>query len=484
MEGYLEAFDAIAPRVVAGRAVRTRLCSACGAPAVMAPDAGSFVCGRCSASTILSPRPQLESVALAARGARAPRRIVKSEYDIARAPQGLKKLAFPAFRELSAIEKLVAAYLEAQASLGGDAAGSYRSAAGGGDRAEAERRLLWASRLVSSVLPSDRVLAARPLLEQAFELCRDPHNQALACCQLARIAQRVGDADAAREWLAGVPDQTEELAVDSARRECLLHFTAETHPDVLSIVGRTAGELPVAPAQELAFGLARVACYERLDEPSAALEALQSLLGAYELDIADAIRREPRHSPVRVALERDVDERRRKAKPQLWAYGMGFFIAVLIGLAASYWGRVVDVTCTRPGVGDPASCEIQESVWGWQVSSTTVRQVRDAIRRLYRGDKNKQTYVLALTTERGETIEVSPLGDSQENVDSQVARLNAVMHQDGVSQATVKITNDGPLLVGAVAFAAALAMPLFGAARFLAARRPRGAAARVLAALD
>ena len=431
---------------------------------------------RCGAVTPLEARPDLEAVAAAARGAGPTRNAVSAAHDLARIPSGLEKLAFPAFGELSAIEPLFA---ELRAALQPQGTEGYRRAAGGAEQAERERRALWIARLIAAVLPAERVLAARPIAEQVLESCRDPVNRALACCLLTRIATRAGDVDAAHAWLSGCPEAPEELALDSAWRECRVFLFAH-------LVLQTVGERPLAPANELALGLARVAALERSGEARQASEHLMPLLDVFELDMADALRREPEAlAPVRQTLTRRMAEVRRRAMPKLWLYGLGVVSALIFGVVASYYGRVVKVTCTRDAPGPSCECSIETSVWGQVTSTDLERNIRGAKRRLHVGNKNKKSYSLALVTSAGAERVVSPVPTSdQEQVDVDAARVNDFVRNESARQMSFALTNDGSLLVAAVLFTLVFVLPFIAVARVVIGRRPRGAAARVLTALE
>jgi hypothetical protein len=116
----------------------------------------------------------------------------------------------------------------------------------------------------------------RALFESTLEALPSPAHQEVMRCRLSRAALKVGDADAARAWLASCDPAPLDLDADSEYRTSVAFLATFDHDfgRVLALLGRVHGSIPVSISQRLLVAMLRANALEKigsLDEAVATL---------------------------------------------------------------------------------------------------------------------------------------------------------------------------------------------------------------------
>ncbi|MCZ7684359.1 MAG: hypothetical protein M5U28_38545 [Sandaracinaceae bacterium] len=182
-----------------------------------------------------------------------------------------------------------------------------------GDFVSAER-LFHLTRLL---LPHTTHQARRALLETALESLPDHRHRHVLRCELAIGAARLGELEAAAQWLEAVEPRPIDLLMDSAARaaRATLAIATDRHGEALSELAERAGDVPASPWYREAHALLRAHALEafgRVGEAADALRACDDDIGSDRLDQAA-----DEHEPLRLAARARLALRREKARDRV-----------------------------------------------------------------------------------------------------------------------------------------------------------------------
>lgn len=145
----------------------------------------------------------------------------------------------------------------------------------------AEERLYFLTVALAQYLWDARQDAAlRALLDSARAHFEDPRHRQVVHALLARGAARTGDASSAEEWLALCSPCSDDLHVDTAYRLARAYVSARAgdHRNVLEVLGRQAGDVPIRPDLESIATLLRLDALERTGDIDGAVAILKYVL--------------------------------------------------------------------------------------------------------------------------------------------------------------------------------------------------------------
>ena len=312
--------------------------------------------------------------------------------------------------------------------------GAYRQAAAAQpELGEAEHEVCalahWALELGGI---GQRWLRARPLLEQAYELCTDPAYRQLMLCDLARLAEEVGHLEVADQWLTSCDPVAAQLEADGAYRLRKARLAARRGQweGVLQAVGQAADVLPTARPLQIPMGLLRVAAFERQSQSARADHAIKELADVHLVaDIERELAEDEQVADGGRAWERlrarwaEEDRRKRRIEiiKGLVLTGVG---VALMGIAAMvFWeSRMNTLECERPRAepkaalaavapaassepaarpsSGPPTCRIHESLIGKRVDTYPIAGLRDArVATRNEGSKDEWSELLLITAD-------------------------------------------------------------------------------------
>jgi len=154
---------------------------------------------------------------------------------------------------------------------------------GGSDADKHERVIYWLTLTFTNYYGSrkewDRL---RGMLETSVEVCRVPANLQVLRCYLARFAARMGDFEAAHEWLAACDPRSEDLRMDSAWRysNALIAQYQSQFSRVLELLGKKFDEVPIAQELDFTVSMVRANALERMDDLEGAKQVLRDTLAS------------------------------------------------------------------------------------------------------------------------------------------------------------------------------------------------------------
>ncbi|MBW2454517.1 MAG: hypothetical protein JRI68_08400 [Deltaproteobacteria bacterium] len=501
--------EAFADALDATQAIRTQICSQCAAPVVVPKEGATLACPCCGQSVSIR-RLSFERLQVpwpeGSRGGQDDRAALfrAALRSLDRCPYELSLPEVIAGRDLVArgtLHDLHEAFraacqplqARAQRRHGG---GAYRQAADAlPELAEAEHEVCsiahWALEL-SGI--GQRWLRARPLLEQAYELCSDPGFRQLMLCDLARLAEEVGRLEAAEQWLSGCDPKPPQIDLASTTRYRRARLAARRGQwdEVLQAAGHDLDGLPITRALQIPMGLLRVAAFERLAQADQADQAMKALADVHLVaDIAEALGRADLLAPARAAWERlrarweieDQRKRRTAIVKGLALVGVGF--AAILGSAALLWnGRMSTLECERPRAEPAAttseqrpteataapSCHVHESLIGKRVDSYPVEGLRSAIVNTSGRDTKKKWSVVVLMTEQG-SRELCGCTNCEAALKGLAMRINHYLGDADKRRLFVVEPSENPApLIAFGGAVAGVAMMLLGLGRALKAR--------------
>lgn len=260
---------------VFSHSVRVIACANCGAPLDVPPGGGAVRCSFCQASLQVQGRQEATESAAAAS---APALDEAERFEKLRA-----QAAHPALLPESLGHLAMGGVLLAQhADLAATEWRQARAEVAAGAPFPVAERLFHLTKLLSDHLgEGGDEKRRRALLETAMELLQAPrHRQALRG-ELAWNAARLGDIEAAEQWLLGCNPRSDDLHVDTAWRVATAYVCTarQDWSGVLRVLGSRPGDIPIASGESESCGVLRAHALERSGQKMQAVEQLLALMG-------------------------------------------------------------------------------------------------------------------------------------------------------------------------------------------------------------
>jgi hypothetical protein len=153
---------------------------------------------------------------------------------------------------------------------------SYCDRARAGDPAAGEFAVMLTAPLSNYFGQQGQDERRRALFESTLEAVPSPAHQEVMRCRLSRAALKAGEVDAARAWLASCDPAPLDVDADSDYRVSAAYLATFDHDfgQVLALLGRTHGSIPVSVSQRLLVVMLRANALEKigsLDEAVAGL---------------------------------------------------------------------------------------------------------------------------------------------------------------------------------------------------------------------
>jgi hypothetical protein len=252
--------------------LRILLCTHCGAPLEASPAGGQIPCRYCHAVNQLSVRDD--------RPAFAPTQAPISEQERLgrlRAQDGKPLLPPASLQALVPNGQLPAWKVQEALAVWQATRQELRVTA----NFEAAERLLFLTMILSQhfVDQTDR-LRQRAMLESALEVFTLPRHRQVMRGFLCRSACRLGDLQAAEQWLAPCDRLSDDLETDSEYRysRAFLDTARGDWNAVLRTLGGRFEDVPIQDAMDAACSVLRANAWERLGQVQSAVGLLQQAM--------------------------------------------------------------------------------------------------------------------------------------------------------------------------------------------------------------
>ena len=252
--------------------LRILLCTHCGAPLEASPAGGQIPCRYCRAVNQLSVRDD--------RPALAPSQAPISEQERInrlRAQDGKPLLPPPSLQALVPNGQLPAWKVQEALAVWQATRQELRVTA----NFEAAERLLFLTMVLSQhfMEQTDR-LRQRAMLESALEAFTLPRHRQVMRRYLCRSACRLGDLQAAEQWLAPCDRQSDDLETDSEYRysRAFIDTAKGDWNAVLRTLGGRFEDVPIQDAMDAVCSVLRANAWERLGHMQAAVGLLQQAM--------------------------------------------------------------------------------------------------------------------------------------------------------------------------------------------------------------
>lgn len=252
--------------------LRILLCTHCGAPLEASPAGGQIPCRYCRAVNQLSVRDD--------RPALAPSQAPISEQERInrlRAQDGKPLLPPPSLQALVPNGQLPAWKVQEALAVWQATRQELRVTA----NFEAAERLLFLTMVLSQhfMEQTDR-LRQRAMLESALEAFTLPRHRQVMRGYLCRSACRLGDLQAAEQWLAPCDRQSDDLETDSEYRysRAFIDTAKGDWNAVLRTLGGRFEDVPIQDAMDAVCSVLRANAWERLGHMQAAVGLLQQAM--------------------------------------------------------------------------------------------------------------------------------------------------------------------------------------------------------------
>lgn len=248
------------------------LCTHCGAPLEASPAGGQISCCYCRAVNQLSVRDD--------RPAFAPQQAPISEQERInrlRAQDGKPLLPPPSLQALVPNGQLPAWKVQEALAVWQATRQELRVTA----NFEAAERLLFLTMVLSQhFMEQTDKLRQRAMLESALEVFTLPRHRQVMRGYLCRSACRLGDLQAAEQWLAPCDRQSDDLETDSEYRYSRAFIDTATGDwnAVLRTLGGRFEDVPIQDAMDAVCSVLRANAWERLGHMQAAVELLQQAM--------------------------------------------------------------------------------------------------------------------------------------------------------------------------------------------------------------
>lgn len=298
------------PSTIYSHELRVLACDGCGAPLGAALEGGAVTCSYCGGVNRLRARDEREDLerAHASRSAA----ISESERMARLREQASREEPLPdSIAELLLGDRIARESARETLALWTATRARLRER---GDFVSAER-LFHLTRLL---LPHTTHQARRALLETALESLPDHRHRHVLRCELAIGAARLGELEAAAQWLEAVEPRPIDLLMDSAARAARATIAAASRnaEHILAELGEHRGDVPVACWYQEAHELLRIHGLEvalRYDEALSGADELARR--SSEAGLVDAL---DEHRPLEL-LPRTKVARRREDQRSLCA---------------------------------------------------------------------------------------------------------------------------------------------------------------------
>jgi DNA-directed RNA polymerase subunit RPC12/RpoP len=236
---------------------RVLVCPQCGAPVHVSPAGGSFACQYCRNSIVVQPRPR---PAVAGQAITEDQRI----YELARQmgayeddrqnwPPDFAEVARGGVTDENQLARVLAMWQ------------SYGERARAGDPAAGKLAVMLTAPLSNYLSLHGQEERKRALFESTLEVLPSPAHQEVMRCRLSRAALKAGEVDAARAWLASCDPAPLDLEADSEYRVSAAYVATFDHDygQVLALLGRTHGSIPVGVSSRLLVAMLRANALEK-----------------------------------------------------------------------------------------------------------------------------------------------------------------------------------------------------------------------------
>jgi hypothetical protein len=251
---------------------RILLCTHCGAPLEASPAGGQIPCRYCHAVNQLSVRDDRPAFA-------SPQAPISEQERInrLRAQDGKPLLPPPSLQALLPNGQLPAWKVQEALAVWQATRQELRVTA----NFEAAERLLFLTMVLSHhfVEQSDK-LRQRAMLESALEVFTLPRHRQVMRGYLCRSACRLGDLQAAEQWLGPCDRQSDDLETDSEYRysRAFIDTARGDWNAVLRSLGGRFEDVPIQDAMDAVCSVLRANAWERLGQPQAAVALLQQAM--------------------------------------------------------------------------------------------------------------------------------------------------------------------------------------------------------------
>jgi hypothetical protein len=246
---------------------RVLVCPRCGAPVRVSAVGGSFTCGYCRNPIEVQPRPGPVTIGQAIpeeqRVYELVRQMGAQADDHRNWPADFAAVARGGMTDKNP-EYVLAMWR------------SYCDRARAGDPAAGRFAVMLTAPLSNYFGLHGQEERRRALFESTLEALPSPVHQEVMRCRLSGAALKAGDVDAARAWLASCDPRPLDLDADSDYRTSAAYMATFDHDfdQVLALLGRTHGSIPVSVSQRLLVAMLRANALEKsgsLDEAVATL---------------------------------------------------------------------------------------------------------------------------------------------------------------------------------------------------------------------
>jgi uncharacterized Zn finger protein (UPF0148 family) len=250
--------------------VRILICESCGAPLHSPALGGSVTCRYCSTTTQLTDRDEQSEIdAIAQRGqiddADRYTKLRQQDGKPRRPPESLHHYMVAGQLPAQLVDEAMEDWKKTRAEL--------VQGAGFGT----QERLFYLALLLNGPLgEAGDEERRRAVLESTLEaLSSKSHKQSLRCT-LARQAARVGELDAAVEWLAPCDPQSEDLHVDTEYRFAAAYLATARGDwrEVFNQLGSRPGDIPIGDGADLVCAVLRANAHEKSGDLPRAIELL------------------------------------------------------------------------------------------------------------------------------------------------------------------------------------------------------------------
>ena len=252
--------------------LRILLCTHCGAPLEASPAGGQIPCRYCHAVNLLSVRDNRPVFG-------APQAPISEQERLnrLRAQDGKPLLPPPSLQALLPNGQLPAWKVQEALAVWQATRQELRVTA----NFEAAERLLFLTMVLSHhfVEQSDK-LRQRAMLESALDVFTLPRHRQVMRGYLCRSACRLGDLQAAEQWLAPCDRQSDDLETDSEYRysRAFIDTARGDWNAVLRSLGGRFEDVPIQDAMDAVCSVLRANAWERLGQTQAAVALLQQAM--------------------------------------------------------------------------------------------------------------------------------------------------------------------------------------------------------------
>jgi len=259
---------------------RVLVCPRCGAPVRVSAAGGSFACGYCQNSIEVQPRPGPPTIGQAIgedqRIYELVRQLGASADDARTWPPD-----FAAVARAGATDENLAHVLAMWQS--------YCDRARTGDPAAGKFAVMLTAPLSNYFSLHGQDERRRALFESTLEALPSPAHQEVMRCRLSGAALKAGDVDAARAWLATCDPAPLDLDADSGYRTSAAFLATydRDYGQVLALLGRTHGSIPVATSQRLMVVMLRANALEKSGSLNEAIATLIDFAGHSDGHLAE-----------------------------------------------------------------------------------------------------------------------------------------------------------------------------------------------------